>query len=486
MGAIPRALPASIVALALAITGAPAKVQAETTALEALLERQDRGAGFTDGRVADRSPLGRWEAAALLQSCLARSPTVTDALLRLVEEFAPELKQLQGRMAELEGRLAQLEATAFSTTTTLSGESHFVLGGTAYGGDVATNLPGTNPGNAPRNGVSFNYELRLIFQTSFTGKDLLYTRLRSGNFNASAFDGTPVRLSKIDAAFSPTVTVAGGGSQAAENGVRLDRLFYRFPISRQVTLQVGPLSRNNDTLAIFPSVYGNRGDRVLEFFTFYGAPAVYNKATGVTLGAIWMQQKPKGRGRWGGSLSYVAQRGRFGEPSAGGLFNGNSGANLTAQVGYQAPQWALAAAIRNGQADTRANVGTSLGSAILAAGEPGSAAFSLNLAISGYWQPLHSGWFPSISAGWGSSWIRQNAEAFPTPQPLNALTNVRASRSWSLAFAAGERSDHGDTSRLLPESPLRSTDPKRRRRPECRWPFQRPGSAVADHDQVLS
>ena len=79
-------------------------------------------------------------------------------------------------------------------------------------------------------------------------------------------------------------------------------------------------------------------------------------------------------------------------------------------------------------------MGTSLGSAILAAGDPGWAASSLNLAISGYWQPLHSGWFPSISAGWGSSWIRQNAEAFPTPQPLDALTNIRASRSWSLAL----------------------------------------------------
>jgi hypothetical protein len=351
-----------------------------------------------------------------------------------VEAFSPELKQLKGPTAELEARLVQLEATAFSTTTTLSGVGNFVLGGTAYGGDVAANLPGTNPGNAPRNGVSFNYELRLILSTSFTGKDLLYTRQRSGNFNASAFDGTPVRLSKIDVSFSPTVTGPGGGSLAAENVVRLDRLFYRFPIGREFTLQVGPLSRNNDTLAIIPSVYGSVGERLLEFFTFYGAPAVYNKATGATLAAIWRQEVPKGRGHWGGSFSYVAQNGPNGAPSAGGLFNGSSGANLTAQLGYQAPQWALAAAVRSGQAGPRANVGTSLGSAILAAGDPASSASSLNLAISGYWQPLHSGWIPSISAGWGSSWIHQNTGAFPTPQPLNALTNLRASRSWSMAL----------------------------------------------------
>ncbi len=435
MGVIPRAVPASIMALALATSGAAAQAEPlETANLAAVLERHGCGGAFPYRPDLGPAPLSRWEAAALLQSCLERFPTLSDGLLRLREAFAPELRQLQGRAAELEGRVAQLEATAFSTTTTLSGVANVVLGGTAYGGDVAANLPGTTPGNAPRDGVSLNYELRLILSTSFTGKDLLYTRLRSGNFNASAFDGTPVRLSKIDAAFSPTVTGADGGSLAAENVVRLDRLFYRFPIGRELTLQVGPLSRNNDTLAIIPSVYGTRGDRLLEFFTFYGAPAVYNKATGATLAAIWRQEVPRGRGRWGASMSYVAQRGRFGDPSAGGLFNGNSGANLTAQVGYQAPQWALAAAVRSGQAGTRANVGTSLGSAILAAGDGGTAGSSLNLALGGYWQPLRSGWIPSISAGWGNSWIRQNAEAFPTPQPLNALTNVRASRSWSVAL----------------------------------------------------
>ncbi|MCP9915932.1 iron uptake porin [Cyanobium sp. ATX 6F1] len=405
----------------MATSGAAAKAETlEAATLAAVLERHGCGGAIPERPLGESPPLSRSEAAALLEICLERSPPLSDGLLRLREKFALELKQL--------------EATAFSTTTTLSGVSNFVLGSTAYGGDVAANLPGTTPGNSPRDAVSFNYELRLILNTSFTGKDLLFSRLRSGNFNASAFDGTPVRLSKIDAAYSPTIIGADGLAVAAANVVRLDRLSYRFPVGQEFTFLVGPLSRNHDTLAIIPSVYGTRGGPLLEFFTFYGAPAVYNKATGATLAAIWRQEVPRGRGRWGASVSYVAQRGGSGDPAAGGLFNGNSAANLTAQVGYQAPQWALAAAFRSGQAGTRANVGTTLGSAILAAGDGGTSGSSLNLALSGYWQPQSSGWIPSISAGWGSSWIHQNADAFPTPQPLNALTNVRSSRSWSVAL----------------------------------------------------
>ncbi|MCP9848358.1 iron uptake porin [Cyanobium sp. Morenito 9A2] len=423
--------------MAVAVTTSGAAAKAEPLAAATLadgLERHGCGGAIRERPLENPARLSRLEAAAQLQSCLERSPTLMEGPLHQREAVAPELRQWQGWTRTLEKRLAQLETTAFSPTTTLSGVSTFVLGGTAYGGDVAANLPGTSPANSPRDAISFNYELRLVLNTSFTGKDLLFSRLRSGNFNASAFDGTPVRLSKIDAAYSPTVTGAGGLAVAAANGMRLDRLSYRFPVGRELAVLVGPLSRNHDTLAIVPSVYGARGGALLEFFTFYGAPAVYNKATGATLAAIWRQEVPRGRGRWGASVSYVAQRGGFGNPSAGGLFNGNSGANLTAQVGYQAPQWALAAAFRSGQAGTRANVGTTLGSAILAAGDGGTAGSSLNLALSGYWQPQRSGWLPSISAGWGSSWIRQNADAFPTPQPLNALTNVRASRSWSVAL----------------------------------------------------
>ena len=41
----------------------------------------------------------------------------------------------------------------------------------------------------PAGATVFNYDVRLNLETSFTGKDLLYTRLRSGNFSDSPFGG---------------------------------------------------------------------------------------------------------------------------------------------------------------------------------------------------------------------------------------------------------------------------------------------------------
>ncbi len=46
--------------------------------------------------------------------------------------------------------------------------------------------------NAEYGAFSFSYDLRLGLKTSFTGKDLLFTRLRAGNMGNSVWDGNGV------------------------------------------------------------------------------------------------------------------------------------------------------------------------------------------------------------------------------------------------------------------------------------------------------
>ena len=135
----------------------------------------------------------RYEAAALLNACLDRITEVTDELKRLMKEFERELAVLRGRVDGLEARVGELEATQFSTTTKLRGKADFVVGGGTYTGDTS----GLTTSSGLYNGqdvVTFNYRLTLNLDTSFTGKDLLYTRLRSGNFNTnfSLVRATPV------------------------------------------------------------------------------------------------------------------------------------------------------------------------------------------------------------------------------------------------------------------------------------------------------
>ena len=47
---------------------------------------------------------------------------------------------------------------------------------------------------------SFNYENKINFKTSFTGKDLLYASFTAGNFCDSSFAGDGVGLAKLSTA----------------------------------------------------------------------------------------------------------------------------------------------------------------------------------------------------------------------------------------------------------------------------------------------
>jgi hypothetical protein len=80
--------------------------------------------------------------------------------------------------------------------------------------------------NNPAGGqVSFNYDLQLNLETSFSGQDLLRTVLRAGNFdsNSNVF-GTG--LSTLEIAFQ---------EDAGPDAMGIDKLYYQFPIGKQFT-----------------------------------------------------------------------------------------------------------------------------------------------------------------------------------------------------------------------------------------------------------
>ena len=166
----------------------------------------------------------RFEAAALLNACLDRVTEVTDELKKLMAEFEKELAILKGRVDGLEAKVGELEANQFSTTTKLKGIATMVLGGASQGANAANNQNfGFNGNDASE--VTFNYDVRLILDTSFTGKDLLRTRLRSGNFANSIFGNGNTTL---ETAFQEDYN-----GQAGVDTVGIDRLFYQFPIGEK-------------------------------------------------------------------------------------------------------------------------------------------------------------------------------------------------------------------------------------------------------------
>jgi hypothetical protein len=331
-------------------------------ALTNLVERYGCVAGYPDLTYRGGQSMTRYEAAALLNSCLDRVTEVTDEIRKLQEEFKAELIVLRARVEGLEARAAVLEATQFSTTTKLNGEVSFVLAG----------VPDYQGRGVKADETSFNYDMRLNFDTSFTGKDLLRTRLRAGNFSDLPF-GSSSSLFKLDKA------------ETTDNSVELDRLYYQFPVGSDVTVTVGPMVRNTE-MAWVPTAYRSG---ILDFFTTAGAPGVYNKATGSGIGVQY-----QANGLVAG-VNYVAQNG---DSTESGVFDADGALNVMAQLGYKASNWGVGVGYRYGSEGTRPRTYNGFRGANGALLDNQD---SNSVAVNAYWQPVESRVVPSISAGYG-------------------------------------------------------------------------------------
>ena len=372
-------------------------------ALSNLVDRYGCVAGYPNGTYGGSKAMTRFEAAALLNACLDRVTEVTDELQRLIKEFDAELTIITARVDGLESKVGQLQATQFSTTTKLKGEANFVLGGVP-GYKTTT---GANAGN-----TAFNYDLRINFDTSFTGKDLLRTRLRSGNFSSQPF-GSSSSLLKLDKA----ETSQGTGTSS---NVWLDRLYYTFPVSKSVKLTAGALVRNTE-MAWIPSAY--KSD-ILDFFQLGGTSGVYNKATGQGFGAQYTQPGKQG---FLANLNYVAENG---SDSSTGVFDSAGKLNTLAQVGYRAPQWGAAVGYRYGTEGSRVRNYNALGggSGALVNGQD-----SNSVAFNAYWQPKTSGIVPSISFGYGYNGVTGSGKATGATNSQSWFTGLQ----WSDVFVKG-------------------------------------------------
>ena len=373
-------------------------------ALSNLVEKYGCVAGYPDGTYKGGQAMTRYEAAALLNACLDRVTEVTDELQRLMDEFKKELAVLKGRVDGLEAKVGTLEAQQFSTTTKLSGLATFVIGGIDYSGGGKNKIIDYK-GDAVRapSNVTFNYDVQLTFDTSFTGKDLLRTNLRAGNFGTSVFGGEPHSLGN---SAEPEVAFE---EDAGPNIVGIDKLFYQFPIGSQFTATIGARVGQEDMLALWPSVYP--ADTILNLFTVNGAPAAYSKNLGAGAGLWWQNNG------WSVSANYVSA---LGSDSTKGIFTEDAGATASVQLGYQQEQWGIAAIWTYIQPDTQFVPGTT--PLVHGAVDHTAGAETNAFGLSAFWQPMTSGWLPSVSIGWGI-----NNTSYSTSRPAGSL---RQSQSW--------------------------------------------------------
>ncbi len=299
-------------------------------ALQSLVERYGCIAGYPDKTYRGNRAMTRYEFAAGLNACLDRVNELIAAatadlvkkedlatLQKLQEEFAAELATLRGRVDALEARTTTLEKQQFSTTTKLNAEVVLGIAGVASGDRV--NLP-TNPilpppsaDNVSKNTIVGN-RVRLNLDTSFTGRDLLRTRLQAQNF-------TPLPAARSSGELltrEGVLRYAGEG----DNGVTIDALLYQFPLGEKTTVTIeanaGAIDDFTDTMN--PYLDGDGGTGALSHFATRNS--IYYLLGGKGLGV-----RHKFSDALELSLGYLANDDSASNPSSdNGLFNGPYGA----------------------------------------------------------------------------------------------------------------------------------------------------------------
>lgn len=212
-------------------------------ALRNLVERYNCLVGYPDGTFRGDRPISRYEFATGLDFCMWRMeggsifPDTSDIplLRRLVEDFEVELATLNTQVDQLETRVDFLEDHAFSTTTKLKGEVVFSLSD-VFGGENITGFggfPATFDGN-----TTFQDRVRLSLETSFSGKDLLTTRLRAGNAVPMLAQSGSIGGANILASNEGRLAIDNSTLADNNNSVAIDLLSYQFPVGDRTNVSL--------------------------------------------------------------------------------------------------------------------------------------------------------------------------------------------------------------------------------------------------------
>ena len=323
--------------------------------------------------------ISRFEAAALINSCLGDVAEVTVTERNLIDEFSTELAAIKGRVDGLEAKFNEYEAGGFTDTTTMTGSAVFAVG--SIDGAESIDLEETTQ-------TMYTYTLNL--NTSFTGEDNLYVRLRTGDSGPS--------FGKKTAAYH-TDRYSG-----TTDALAVDKIWYQFPIGDNTTAWVAPKIENYYMYAATPSIYQPGAQKA---FKLGGNSAVFGASTSTGVGVKYQV----GDSPWAFSTNVVSKGARG---SDAGFLGDADTSKWDTMFAYTKPQWhgsltvssqhngwnsfsyyATAAAI-----DLDASSKTD-GPSYVSEGRTFGAPNSLAYALRTYWRPAESGTItPEVTLGY--------------------------------------------------------------------------------------
>ena len=283
--------------------------------------------------------------------------------------FSNELANANEKADGIEARQSNFEAGSFSSTTTMDGKAVFAVGG-VDGGDT---IGGSEA-------LSFAYVYKMNLNTSFTGDDNLYVRLSAGDWGSN-FTKKPGNY-HIEA-------------KNTGNDLKLDKIWYTFPLGDNATVWVGPAIENYYMMAATPSIYK---PGVLKAFKLGGNGAVFGASTDGGAGLKY----EFGDSGFAMSTNYVGK----GSLSSSGILTDGDKSKIDTMIAFTKPQYHASLTYSKQHAGWDAheyystelihgNVGSST--------KLGSAANADAYALRAYWRPEDSGTaMPEISVGYDS------------------------------------------------------------------------------------
>ncbi len=256
----------------------------------------------------------------------------------------------------------QFEAGAFSETTTMDGKAIFYVGSVDTDDDTYTGE------------VIANYTYQMNVNTTFSGDDNLYVRLKSGNAD---------NWSDIKTKHNTYLSAAAGKS----DNFSVDKIWYSTPVGDNTTFWIGPKIENYYMHATTPSIYKG----VLKAFTLGGNAAAYGASTSPGAGLSYNFDNGIAL-----STNFTSQSGN----TSTGMLTDEALTSWATQIGYTQPQYSVSAIVNmkyNNWEDSYFK--TDLGSDRSFNDEG-----SVNIGLRGWWRPEETGTIvPSISLGYDTS-----------------------------------------------------------------------------------
>jgi len=280
-----------------------------------------------------------------------------------VNSVNEDIATLKGRVDGLEAQQNNIEAGSFSDTTTLDGSVVMTLGSvdtddSLYDGEVQ---------------AMYTYTMNL--NSSFTGDDNLYVRIKTGNHSSWSKTSTEKN----------TYLVAGNGNG---DTLKVDKIWYETPIGENSRVWIGPKIENYYMHGTTPSIY----KPVLKSFTLGGNGAAYGAST--SPGAGWSYTADNG---FAISSNFTTKAG-----NSTGILGNEGGTSWATQVGYTKPRYSISAIYNSKTNDWEDGYFQSIAGKQRSFGVDKSN--SSNIGLRGWWRPEETGTVtPSISVGYDTS-----------------------------------------------------------------------------------